>query len=266
MNEWKALNGRITLFPTVPVPAPLPSAFELYRRVWGGDPDNYQKQANALLPTVAQGTRNGIAVQLVSQPARIDFSLSPPPAPGAITPSIDLIENTSQFHAELTRIIDVLAKGAISNPVLRVALGVQFVSLKTDVIETNKTLMAVMPVPYRVKLTDEQDFVFQINRPQVSSRVESIRMNFVTTWRAQRLQVVNFTILAAGMPVSASKDTSLAQPHPEVKEFIAASVSFDNNNVPAGPLTSSQQSELLLEGIARVETGQREIGLNIEEF
>jgi hypothetical protein len=262
MSEWKALNGRITLFPTVPVAAPLPPAFELYRLVWGSEPENFQKQSNPLLPTVAQGRSNGIAAQLLSQPNRIDFSLLPTAAPGATMTSIDLIEDTRQFHAELVRIIDVLAKGAISNPVLRVALNVQFVSLKNDVVETNKMLMTVMPVQYRVKLTDEEDFAFQINLPQESDRVENIRMNFVKTWRAQRLQVVSMAIVATGVPVPATN----IPPQVETKEFIAASVNFDNNNVPAGPLNSSQQSQLLLEGLANVETGQRNIGLNIEGF
>src|SRR5271166_2223837 len=70
MNEWKALNARITLFPSAPPASPLPTALELYRHVWGGDPDSFQKQQNALLPTVAQGRREGMMTNCFAHPTR----------------------------------------------------------------------------------------------------------------------------------------------------------------------------------------------------
>jgi hypothetical protein len=154
MDEWNALNGRVTLFPTGPLSPSSPSALDLYRRVWGKDPDSFQKQPNALLPTVAQGRGNGLTMQLLSQPARLDFNLSPIPIQGG-PPSVALID-TPQLHGELMRIITVLEKGGISNSVGRLALGLQFIIVKADVVETNKTLIKVMPTQYRVELTDDK--------------------------------------------------------------------------------------------------------------
>lgn len=264
MNKWKALSGRITLFPTAVPSSPAPSALELYRLVWGGEPDNFRKLPNALLPTVAQGRRNGIMASCFSHPARIDFNLSPAFPESEMTEmQLVLIEDSSQLHAELTRMIDVLAKGAISNSVSRVALGVQFVAAKSSSLETNKTLTNVMPPEYRMKITDEEDFIFQVNRPRMSSKVENIRMNFLTKWSMERMQVATMAIPAGGLPIPTSKDLSA---HSKVREFIAASVNFDNNNVPGNPLNHKQQSSLLLEGLTAAAAMQRDIGLNIEGF
>jgi len=98
MNEWKALSGRITLFPTARPSSPSPSALELYRLVWGGDPDNFHKQPNALLPTVAQGKRDGLMANCFSHPARIDFNLAPAHAPSEMAEMpLVLIEDTSHL-------------------------------------------------------------------------------------------------------------------------------------------------------------------------
>jgi len=267
ISEWKALSGRITLFPTAPASSPAPSALELYRQVWGDDPDNFQKQQNPLLPTIAQGRRNGIMVQLLSQPVRTDFNLSAAPATALADrapTSLPLIDDTRQLHAELMRIIDALAKVTIPTSVSSVAFNVQFITVKPSVAETNQTLAAVLPDQYRIKLTDEQDFVLQINRPHPSRNVENITINCITKWSMERLQVLSIRAVPAGV-ISAS----IGMPNVNVKQFIAASVRFDNNTVPPVPpipLTTGQQSSLLLEGLTEVAAMQRSIGLNIEGF
>lgn len=262
MSEWKALNGRITLFPTA-ASSPSPSALELYRRVWGSDPDSFQKQPNALLPTIAQGSRNGITTSCFSHPTRIDFNLLPVSAPSEMADmSLVLIEDTNQLHADLMRIIGILAEGIVSNSVSRVALGVQFITVKPNLVEANRTLTKVMPDQYRIKLTDEEDFIFQINRPRMSSKVGTVRMNFLTKWSMERLQILTMAIPASG--IATSKESSFTPAN--VREFLAASVSFDNNNAPTSALTSSQQSSLLLEGLTAAAAMQRDLGLNIGGF
>jgi hypothetical protein len=47
---------------------------------------------------------------------------------------------------------------------------------------------------------------------------------------------------------------------------MAASVLFDNNNVPESNMTARQQSSLLREGFAAIGQQQREFGLNVEGF
>jgi hypothetical protein len=48
--------------------------------------------------------------------------------------------------------------------------------------------------------------------------------------------------------------------------IIAASVVFDNNNIPTRTLTGKEQTTLLQEALDAVVRMQREIGLNIEGF
>lgn len=162
MNEWRASGGRITLFPAAPVSSRRQSALDLYKRVWGGDPDNFQRQANPLIPTVAQGKRGGVTVTSLTHPTRIDFNITPASSPHEVTQiSFPVIEDTSQLLTELTRTIDAIGQGVVSDPVVRVALNIQFLILKPSHAEANKALTAIIPAQYGVKITNEEDFIFQ---------------------------------------------------------------------------------------------------------
>lgn len=259
MNEWKALGGRITLFPSAPPTSPLPSALELYPKVWGDEPDSFHKQQNALLPTVAQGRRHSIITNCFAHPTRIDLNLSPVPTPsGTQEPELVFIEDTDQLYTELKGIIKVLAKGIISSSISRVALGLQFVAVKRDSLEANKTLIQTMPQQYRMKVTNEEEFIFQVNRPRKSSKVESVKMNFVTKWSVENVQVVAMPVPAGGQPMPAAA--------PSIKNFLIASVSFDNNNFATRPLTPEEQSQLLDESLTEASVMQKSLGLNIEGF
>ena len=127
MIEWKALVGRISLFPSQP--SPMPSALDVFKTIWGVDPDSFKKQTNPLLPTIAQGTQSGIMATCSTNPGRIDMELTPVRSADLPDSSFPLIEDTSQFHKELERIIHAIAQGHVSGPVSRVALVVHIVTL-----------------------------------------------------------------------------------------------------------------------------------------
>lgn len=255
MTDWKALAGRITLFPGSP--APLLSASELYKQAWGINPENFLTGANALAPTIAQGKRAGIALNCSVHPTRIDFNFLPPPSATADM-SLRLIEDTSQLRAELAQLIDFISGHDISNSVSRVGVYFHFVALAPNIEEANKMLMAVLPNQYRIGITNEEDFIFQINTPRMSSDVTNVKMNYVMKWNLDRFQVLNISIPMSG-------GAAMSPPRPQ--EFIAASVTFDYNNVPvSSPLTREQQSSLLSEFLKASEEIQKAIGLNIEGF
>jgi hypothetical protein len=194
MDEWKALFGRITLFPAPETSPSLPSADKLYVSIWGREADNYQRQSNALMPTVAQGKLDGVAAVCSVQPARIDFTLMPlVPQNALATPSLDLIENASQLHSELMRIIEIIGKEGVSCPSSRVAFSAQFLKSRESIAEANRSLTNVIPAQYRIQITDEEDFIFQINRPRVSRNVESVKMNIITKWSVDQLQVMSLS-------------------------------------------------------------------------
>lgn len=259
MTVWKALVGRVTLFPaSVP-----PPALELFRLVWGGDPDSFQKQANPLLPMVAQGKRDGMMAICSTNPARVDFTLAPAPGEEIPDMSLALIEDLSHLQTELLRIIEFIGRGAVSESVPRVAVSMQFVKPEASSVEANKTLTRIIPDQYRMGLTDEEEFIFQINRLKTSRELPDIKMNFITKWSVERFQVLALSFLLAGSRVPAPQGVPPGQQ--QSATFLAASVLFDNNNVPASiPLTAAQQSSLLLEGFRAIEEEQHNMNLDAE--
>jgi len=217
------------------------------------------------MPTVAQGKIGDLVAICSVHPARIDFNLMPPTETSEfVATSLDLIENTSLLHAELMRIIEIIRNGDASYSVSRVALFAQFLQLRENITEANNTLTNAIPDQYRMQIADEEDFIFQINRPKMSRQVDNVKMNFITKWSVERIQILS---LAMPMMVGSPIPVSAGMPPSQQQQFVAASVTFDNNNVPtATPLTGNQQSALLLEGLTAVAEMQRSNGLNIEGF
>lgn len=269
MSQWKALVGRVSLFPASPTSFTSLSALSLYRSIWNGDPDNFQKQANPLAPTIAQGRRGEMAVTFSTHPTRIDLNLSPaPPAPSQMAQMLlRLIEDTSKLHTGLIEIIDAIGRGTIDGSVARVALNLQFLVLQQDFVEANKILAAVIPDRYGIKIADERDLIFQINQPYASRKISGIRMNAVTKWSVDQLQILTFSVQAGG--TGAPSLANAASMMPQTKIFTAASVNFDiNSNISPdnSPLSCEDQSSLLREALATVAQKQQEINLNVEGF
>jgi hypothetical protein len=263
MNEWKSSGGRITLFPA-PVSAPVLSALELYKQVWGEEVDGFQKQANPLAPSVAHGDRNGLRASCVAQSARIDFSLTPKQTPAQEDASFPMIEDIGLLRRELLRIIDVVDQKAVLNSVVRVAFGVQFLTLKPNQADANRVLTAHIPAQYGVKINDEEDFIFQINRPYPSRNAAGVKTNFITKWSVDRLQILTVAVSAVGPTTTSAQPPASGS---QTAEFIAASVNFDVNNVLSPtPLPNGQPGSLLREALAAVAQMQQAIGLNIEGF
>jgi hypothetical protein len=176
-----------------------------------------------------------------------------------------LIEDASQFRAELLAIIGVVGRGAISGHFNRVALNVQFLALAESPAEANKALTTVIPSQHGVKITDEEDFIFQINQPFLSREAEGIKMNFITKWSVDRIQVLTFAVQAGG--AQGPGLANAASIMPQQVTFTAASVSFDINNVPAeSAFSAPSQSSLLREALTAIAQRQQETGLNVEEF
>jgi hypothetical protein len=242
---WKALLGRISIFPLTASPTP-PSALDLFRRVWQIEPEQFQGQANPLMPSMAQGKLGDLTVNCFKQQVRTDFNLLPSVRTGA---SLASIEDTTQLHGELSHIIRAIGEGLISDLVARVAVFVQFVMPASTSEEANKILLASMPQAYRMGVTNEEDFVFQVNRPVRLNNIDNLRMNVVTKWSAELIQII------------------IGSPPTVGQQFIVASVTFDHNNVPSiAPISSDKQAALLTEGLLKVANLRRDYDMNIAGF
>lgn len=264
MNEWKAFLGRITFLPTMLIPSSMSSALELYRQIFSGDPDTFQKQVDASLPSFAQGKSGGLTVNCVVQSARIDVNLTATPGQ-VLKMTVPLFDHPIELRDELKRIINFLGGSSLLKDASRVALFLQFLKLKPSHVEANKALMEVIPNQYGVTITDEEGFIFQINQPHMNRDFRNIKMNFITKWSAELFQVAAIPIPPFGL--SAPAGMTLAPPKPTT--FIAASVVFDNNNIHSDSvraLNGKEQSALLQEALDAAVRKQQEIGLNIEGF
>jgi hypothetical protein len=214
------------------------------------------------MPSVAQGRRGSLSAGCLIHPTRIDFTLTPSAPRQEARSTYPLIEDTGLLHSELLRVMDAIDRGVVLLPVLRAALSVVFLAPKASSAEANKMLTAVIPAPYGLRLTDEEDFIFQVNRPYHSRKVEGVKMNSLTKWSVDRLQILSISLPIGGTGTSAQASASTTS---QTEQFIAASVHFDINNVPTDALLQ-QPSSLLREALAAVAVMQQAMGLKIEGF
>jgi hypothetical protein len=236
---WGAVNARISLFPAIS--QPIPSALDLYKSIFRNDPESWQKGTNPLAASVAQGRTGDIGANCVVQATRIDFNLFP--IAGAEPGRLYLIDDTPKLYELLRSIIRQIGEGTAQALVTRVATFLQLSCPTQTVIEANALLLATIPWKYRVELVDEEDFVFQINRPRPGRDNPDLRMNFITKWSTDR-----FTLFSMHLPISGVPQFLLGggSPTGTPSELFAASITFDNNNVPiANPLSFGQQATLL---------------------
>jgi hypothetical protein len=262
MAEWKAFTGRISLFPTSPPLETLPSANDLYRTIWESDPDNFHKAEHALASAIAQGKRGVIMATCTVHPTRMDINLGAAQATeGQMATQLPLIEDFAALASEMERVIN--AVGRLPGKLPRVALFTQFLSIQPTVAEANKKVVRVIPREYGVSVVhDEEDLVFQLNRPYFSKAIQNLKMNSVVKWSVERIQMMALQMPGPG---------SLTNPQgaflpPRIFDFTAGSVGIDINNMPTFPLSGAQQVELLAEGQAESMRVQQELGLTDKTF
>ena len=241
MSEWKALNGRITLFPSAP-PTPLPSADDLFRKVWGVAPLMFQQQQNPSMPSIAQGKREEITTHCLIHPSRIDITLAPwVDETGEL--KVSFIEDTNALFTELARILDLVKAGLIQSAISRVGLSMQVATTVQSSEEGNKVVTEAMPQEYRVSLTNEEDFAFQINRQRDSTAAANVTINFLSKWSVEKIQV--FRMFPGTLTFPAT---------PQMQIFTVASLTLDHNNVlTERHLNLEEQFQLLRECLTEAE-------------
>lgn len=267
MSDWKAATARITLFSAVQAAAApsAPSAMQLYKLVWRDDPENFQRQPNPLVSSIAQGNYGNMAVSCSTQPSRVDLTIAPPPqrpASSVDDMSVPLFRSATEVYQELERIIEILA-GDGAGPMARVALSLQFLNLTRDYVEANKALMNVIPRHYGISVSDEEDVIFQVNRPYTTREVEAgnVPMNAVRRWSVHQIRMMILTVAAPGAAVSAASASSAPS---QTKTYFAADVTLDINSRPIDlSLSGHRQSLLLREALSNAQQIQQSIYLSV---
>jgi hypothetical protein len=228
MGSWQAQMGRITLFPLLgQVRFPL-SALDLYKAVTGKDPDNFQNQQPPLNPfpnSVAQGNMQGLAFSCQVQPVRVDLTFSPGPTPTPFSNGLPAISDSRLLRAALASSIPSIEKAVRGAKLSRLAIYLQIGREVATSTEGNQFIRETLPPTYSVPLQDEEDFVLQLNRPSAAANDSSMRLNYITKWSVDRLQVLTF--LAAQNSPIAGQFTAGA---PVISNKLAATIALDNSS------------------------------------
>lgn len=264
MDVWKAIQARVSVFTSAPL---LPSVLDLYKAMWNGEPDNLQKSPNRMMPSSAKARRGNLTIGCQLLPQRIDFYIAASPKPSQNRfEGFDLIEDASELRRELLAIVTNIGKMTISDKINRIAFSAQFHSIKSSIAEANKAIVVVIPERYRPQLQTEEEFILQINNVRASNEFKDIRMNYISKWSVERIKVVSVVLPADSMAPTAGPPEGIGATR--THEYLTASVTFDHNNSPTEkePLSTTQQSSLLLEGFVAAQEAQKTYGLNIKGF
>lgn len=260
MGNWSTFTARLSLF--IPPAAAVEKAVEIYQRLWETFPDGYQSDPNPLAPSIARAKRNNLSLACQSARSRIDISFSAVPREKGA--NLDLIQDSSELLAELRRVITGLNGRGPRSPVMRVALILQVVSPSSSVPEANRELAKIMPPDYRLKLTDETDFILQVNHPLESVGSSRRQINFIKKWSTERIQIQFFEVPggAGAAPIHSAAINPMTE-----KEFTVSSVTLDINNSPTNEsLPPPTQAEILGGAVSMASEFLRKSDLHITGF
>lgn len=259
MSIWKIQAARITLFPLLGTGSVPKSALELYKAVWGKDPDSFQSQPMAGAPfpvSVAQGVEGAVSRLCQTQPVRVDFGFNPT----ASTSDIATFVDTHQLHAEMRRVIGSVENALHQMPVNRVAVYLQIGQETGDYSAANKLICQTFWEDRKFALTDEEDFVFQLNRPEKDSADPALKLNFITKWSVERVQILTFIGQAGGVGSGIAGT-------PIVSEKFMPTIALDNSNVPAQrPLTNDEVQRVLSSLFGRIPSQLNQCRISVEGF
>jgi hypothetical protein len=177
-----------------------------------------------------------------------------------------LIEDPSSLNTLFRGIIQAIESFGSNLSTNRVAIAVQFARIEDSLTSATKTLLETIPAPYALDLTDEDDLIFQVNKPMASESVPGVQLNFVRNWSLTRFQMMNFAMSASIGSFTPQLSSAMS---PSEMAQIGAIVNIEVNNrpiEPSRPLSVEEQKDILLESLKIIEEEQGNIGLNVEGF
>jgi hypothetical protein len=260
LSQWTALSARISLFlPLGEQTAQRASVLEVYQKLWSATPDSYQNAPAPNFPSHAQGQRDGLAVSCVIAQNRVDLIFSPKQT-SQPSGSLNVIENTAHLCKELKALLSNLFIYSPSERYIGFSLFLHFaMTEKNTVPDANDAIASVIPKQYRPTLSAEENFLLQINSPYTSPVNAGLKINLIKKWSVEQFRIVHFAVQqAATAPFT-----------PEVNTSIAPTVSFEVNNMPFDSsihFSKDDQHMVLTDGLQRMASLQRDLGLNIDGF
>lgn len=188
-QEWSALSFRLTAFLIPSYVTDLSVSW--WKDVVGELPEN-QKANPRLLQKVETGAFNNTTLALEIQPGRVDWRITglSPTEPIPSSP-IDLLPIPKLLPDFLT-IANQWIK--ISPPIIRLAFGAQLGIPVDDRVTGYKILTKHLP-KFDIDSENSSDFLYQINRPRISSVLPSMKINRLSKWLVAIFTTSNMNLL-----------------------------------------------------------------------
>src|SRR5262249_34849728 len=142
--------------------------------------------------------------------------------------TISVIEDAGKLKQELVRLIEAAVAVHQKTITNRVGMIISFGRSAETFVEANASITTVLPQRFNLPLTNEQDFLLQVNRPRPSTVSSDIQINLISKWAVERVQLLTFTNLST--PVGHEQIASTA---PIVKTLTVPTLVFDDSSVPA---------------------------------
>jgi hypothetical protein len=226
--KWKVLHAGISLFIVSGHGSPIDNADVLYEKMLNSKPDSFQTFPNNLNNSTASGDYNKIQVSCNVSSNRINFSLSSLSAP--IEKNIPYINSKEDSINVLLLIINNIKSFATENKKI---YGFGF-TLRIAVVDceensdANNIIMSAIPPKYRPNLTDEKNFILQINQPReffYTLGSDKVEINSVKKWSVEDFVVLS--ILGNPLNLINQSENKL-----EPKVTIKPVINFEENNMP----------------------------------
>ena len=197
-GQWNVEHLRLTIFHPSGV-----DTLNLWERLMGVPPESRDERPREGV-VQQQGEAGGNRLLLITRAERFDWTVIPNPAsdPGImatpilvdINQAMTLVQEALRISLQSVRVVDRLAFGAL--------LGQQV----TDPSEGMSRLSKYLP---RLELEDRgvSDFIYQINRRRLSSRVPHALLNRVARWSSEQIIGGQVRITPARAPQVQSSTT-----------------------------------------------------------
>lgn len=154
------------------------------------------------------GIFQGRQLVLISRPDRIDWNLQ-----GIVSPSSEPVQEfptLGPISESLDSFSKIVAKWLIISPdVTRLAFGAVLSKRAEDLASAYKELSVLLP-SIELHAVDAPDFLFQINRPRLSTTSRAIKINRLNKWSVMQEGTISIGIGPGSRPTLASRSGRLA--------------------------------------------------------
>ena len=170
-----------------------------WQTVVGGEPDQSESRPKA--GTIRQsGLFDGKGLSMAVQPGRVDWGFAEPF--GSPEELSERLPTMGSFDSVFDRFSKIPKSWFETCPeVVRIAFGAILDIPVVDRIAGYKMLTQFLP-DFPIDVENSVDFLYQINRPRMSTNIDGLRINRLMKWAVVRLGLIRFAVGPDGRTLS----------------------------------------------------------------